>query len=151
MNVTYSKNKKAYHDYEMIQSYEAGMVLNSAQVKSIRASTVNLLGSYASVDDGKIVLKQAHISKPDNVHHVKNFDEHAHIFLKISKKELREIHKAVKEKNTTLIVSEIYQRENTKFIKCKLNIARGKRDYDKREALKRKSQEMDAKRELKDY
>jgi len=153
MNVTYSKNRKAYHDYDMIESYEAGMKLSGAQVKSIRASTVNLLGSYASVEDGnKVILKQCHISRPDHLGYMsKGFDETADIILLLSKKEIKEIHKMVQTPGLTLIVTEIYQRDNTKKIKCKLNVAKGKRDYDKRESLKRKAQEMDAKRAMKNY
>jgi len=153
MNKTYSKNKKAYHDYEMLESYEAGLKLSGAQVKSVRASTVNLLGSYASVEDGsKIILKQCHISKPDHLGYMaKGFDETAHISLLLSKKEIKEILKMVQNPGISLIVTSIYQRENTKKIKCKLNIAKGKRDYDKRESLKRKAQDMDAKRAMKNY
>jgi SsrA-binding protein len=154
MNKTYSKNRKAYNDYTMVESFEAGMKLSGAQVKSIRASTVNLLGSYASVENNgkQIFLKQCHISRPDHLGaEAKGFDEHAYIPLLLSKKQIRDIHKMVKEKGTSLIVTEIYQRDDTKVIKCKLNVAKGKRDYDKRETLKRKSQEMDTKRALKDY
>jgi len=59
--------------------------------------------------------------------------------------------KEVQEKSKTLIITEVYRREDTGTIKCKLNVARGKRDYDKRETLKRKAQEMDVKRAIKDY
>ena len=154
MNKTYSKNRKSYHDYEMMESYEAGMKLSGAQVKSIRASTVSLLGSYASVDGNQIILKQCHISRPDHLGiEAKGFDEHAYIALLLSKKQIRDIHKAVKEKGVSLIVTEIYQRDDTKVIKCKLNVAKGKRDYDKRETLKRKQADIDTKRQIrnKDY
>ena len=151
-NTTYSKNKKAYHDYEIIESYEAGLKLSGAQVKSVRASTVNLLGSYASIEGNQIILKQCHISRPDHLGYMnKGFDETAHIALLLSKKEIKDIHKMVKEKGISLIVTEIYQRENTKKIKCKLNVAKGKRDYDKRESLKRKQANIDSAREMKNY
>jgi SsrA-binding protein len=153
MNKQYARNKKAYHDYEMIESYEAGMKLSGAQVKSIRASTVNLLGSYASVEDNnQIVLKQIHISRPDHLGYMgKSFNETEPVVLLLNKKEIKEIHKMVKEPGISLIVTEIYQRENTKTIKCKLNVAKGKRDYDKRESLKRKQADIDTKRQMKNY
>jgi len=151
-NKTYAKNRKAYHDYEMIEFYEAGMKLTGPQVKSIRAGTINLLGSYAMIDEDGIFLKQCHISKPDHLGYNGNsFDEDAVIPLLLHKSEIQKILKEVQEKSKTLIVTEVYQREGTGTIKCKLNVARGKRDYDKRETLKRKAQEMDAKREMKNY
>jgi len=152
MNKTYSKNRKAYHNFEMIESFEAGMKLSGAQVKSIRASTVSLLGAYASVEGKQIVLKQCHISRPDHLGSQANgFDEDAHISLLLSKKQVQTIHKAVKEKGISLIVTEIYQRDDTKVIKCKLNIAKGKRDFDKRETLKRKQSDIDTARQMKNY
>jgi len=151
-NKTYAKNRKAYHDYEMIEFYEAGMKLTGPQVKSIRAGTINLLGSYAMIDEDGIFLKQCHISKPDHLGYNRNsFNEDAVIPLLLHKSEIQKILKEVQEKSKTLIVTEVYQREGTGTIKCKLNVARGKRDYDKRETLKRKAQEMDAKREMKNY
>jgi SsrA-binding protein len=151
-NKTYSKNRKAYHDYEMIKSYEAGMRLTGPQVKSIRASTINLLGSYASVEDGQVFLKQCHISKPNNLGYNGNFfDENANIPLLLNKKEINDIYKAIKERGITLIPLAIYQRENTKSIKIEIALAKGKRDYDKRQALKNKQASIDTSRELKKY
>jgi len=151
-NKTYAKNRKAYYDYEMLQSFEAGMKLTGPQVKSIRAGTINLLGSYVSIEDNKVLFKQCHISKPNNLgYNGISFDENAIIPLLLHKSEIQKILKEVQEKSKTLIVTEVYQREGTGTIKCKLNVARGKRDYDKRETLKRKAQEMDAKREMKNY
>jgi SsrA-binding protein len=154
MQKVYSKNRKAYHDYEMLENFEAGMKLSSAQVKSIRRGTVNLLGSYASVEnEGKqIFLKQCHISKPEHLGiETRDFDENAYIPLLLSKKQIRDIHKKVKEKGVSLIVTEIYQRDDTSVIKCKLNVAKGKRDYDKRETLKRKQADIDTARQMKNY
>jgi len=151
-NQTYSKNRKAYHDYEMLESYEAGMKLTGAQVKSIRNGNVNLLGSYATVQDDGVFLKQCHISKPDHLGFSgRSFDENAYIPLLLHKKEIVDILKEVQEKSKTLIVTEIYQREGTGTIKCKLNVAKGKRDWDKRETLKRKQADIDSKRAMKDY
>ena len=151
-NKTYAKNRKAYHDYEMVESYEAGMKLTGAQVKSIRAGTINLLGSYASIEDNGIFLKQCHISKPEHLGFSGNsFDENAHIALLLHKKEINEIHKEVQSNGISLIITEVYQREGTGVIKCKLNVAKGKKDYDKRETLKRKQADIDTKRQMKDY
>jgi SsrA-binding protein len=151
-NKTYVKNRKSYHDYEMLSSYEAGMKLTGAQVKSIRNGNINLLGSYASIEEDGVFLKQCHISKPDHIgYNGRSFDEKASIPLLLHKSEIQKILKEVQEKSKTLIVTEVYQREGTGTIKCKLNIAKGKRDYDKREALKRKQADIDSKRQMKDY
>jgi len=152
MNKDYAKNKKAFFDYEMLETYEAGISLSSSEVKSIREWKVTLLGSYASVDGNSIILKQCSISKPDNITYNSNeHSENRHKKLLLNKKEIEKIKKRVSEKGISLIVTKIYQRDNTKFIKCTLNVAKGKRNYDKRETIKRRESDIDTARQLKDY
>jgi len=150
MNKTYSKNKKAYHDFTMLETFEAGISLTGPEVKSVRASTINLKGSYVSIQDDKIALKGFHISRPSHLGN-KSHDETRDKFLLLTKKEIKKIRKAVKETGVTLIVTEIYQREGTKKIKVKLNIAKGNKSYDKRAILKEKQLDRDTKRQTKDY
>jgi len=151
MQKQYTKNRKAYHDYEMIESFEAGMSLTGAEVKSIRAGHINLQGSYAHIEGNKVILKQCHISKPDHIgYNGKSFAEERERPLLLKKSEIQKIHKMVQEKGLSLIITEVYQRENTSTIKCKLNVAKGKRDYDKRETLKRKQADIDTKRQMKE-
>jgi len=151
-NKTYVKNRKAFHDYEMLENFEAGISLTGAEVKSVRDGNINLLGSYVFIEGNSVILKQCHISKPDHLgYNGKSFNETRHRNLLLHKKEIQKIHKIVKEKGISLIVTDVYQREGTGTIKCKLNVAKGKRDYDKRETLKRKQADIDTKRQIKDY
>lgn len=149
-NITYTKNKKAYHDYEMLDSIEAGISLKGSEVKSIRKGQVNLLGSFVYIEGNKIILKQCHISRPDHIGKVSHEEERPKPLL-LNKSEIKKLHKEVQIEGLTLIVTEIYQREGTKNIKCKLNIAKGKKNYDKRKVLKEKQADIDVKRQIKDY
>lgn len=151
-NKTYAKNRKAYHDYEMLESLEAGISLTGPEVKSVRNSQINLLGSFVFIEGGVIQLKQCHISRPDHLSYcAKSFEEERSRNLLLHKSEIQKLRKMVQEKGITLIVSEVYQRDGTSTIKCKLNIAKGKREFDKRETIKRKQADVDAKRAMKDY
>ncbi len=150
MNKTYSKNKKAYHDYEILETIEVGLSLKGAEVKSIRNSNMQLKGSYCTIKERRIFLQGAHISKP-KIHEREYFDENRDIPLLLTKKELNHLKKEVKEKGKTLVMLSVYQREGTKKIKGSLALVKGKREFDKRETLKRKQAEMDAKRAIKNY
>lgn len=150
MNKNYSKNKKAYHDYEIIEKLEAGISLSGSEVKSVRASNVQLKGSYVIIKDGEIKLVSAHISRPSHIG-ATFFDETRDRTLLIKKAELRKLHDKVKMKGFTLVALNVYQREGTKKIKVEIALVRGKQDHDKRATLKDKQLTMDAKRDMKDY
>ena len=150
MEKIYSKNKKAYHDYEVLETLEAGISLLGAEVKSIRKSNVQLKGSYILIKDSKISLISSHISRPDHIGNRK-FDEYRERNLLIHKNQLEKLYKRVTEKGISLVPLKIYQPEDSKKIKVQIGLVKGKKDYDKRETLKRTQQEMDAKRDLKDY
>jgi SsrA-binding protein len=149
----YSKNKKAYHDYEMIDCIEAGISLQGTEVKSIRKSQVNLKGSYVTIDGkfNSVKLVNCHISRPDHISHNKKHDETRDKYLLLHKKEIQKFYNKVQEKGFTLIVTEIYQPENSKKIKAKLYLAKGKHTYDKKRALKEKQLDIETKRMMKDY
>lgn len=149
--MVYSKNKKAYHDYTIVSTMEAGISLLGSEVKSVRNSTVQLKGSYVTIKNGEVFLIGSNIAKPENIYNAKTFDEYRERKLLITKKEILKLHSKVKEKGFSLIALSIYQPEKTKKIKVELALVQGKRDYDKREASKRKTQEMDAKQALNDY
>lgn len=147
----YSKNKKAFHLYEMIECVEAGISLLGSEVKSVRKANINLLGSYVVIKDGMVKLVSCHISRPDHLGTHTKFDETRDRSLLLHKKEVRKFHEKVKEKGYTLVVTEVYQSENSKKIKVKLCLGRGMSDYNKRAALKEKDLDMETKRILKDY
>jgi len=146
----YVKNKKAYHDYEFLEDYEAGIVLTGAEVKSIIESRANLRGSWVTINNGEVFLKNFHISKYENIGYIKH-DESRDKKLLLHKREIKKLIQKLQVKGITLIVTEIYKKEGSKKIKAKLRVAKGKKKHDKRETLKRKQQEMDAKRALKEF
>lgn len=150
MQKLYSKNKKAYHDYEIIEKMEAGISLTGPEVKSIRASNVQLKGSYVVIKDGVIKLISSHISRPDHIGN-KSFDEMRDRSLLIKKAEIKKLHSKVKEKGFTLVALSIYQPKSSKKIKVEIALVRGKKDHDKRAVLKEKQLDIETKRDLKNY
>jgi SsrA-binding protein len=150
MSKIYSKNKKAYFDYEIIETLEAGISLSGAEVKSVRASNVQLKGSYVVIKDGQIKLVGAHISRPDHIGN-KPYDEMRDRSLLISKKQLNKFHEQVKMKGLTLVALNIYQPDDSKKIKVEIALVKGKALHDKRAVLKEKQLDMDTKRQMKDY
>jgi len=144
----YSNNKKVKHDYEIIETFEAGVVLSGPQVKSIRKGSLSLKGSYVSLDDGVLSLKQYSLARPDYLDAFSSFDDKPIKFL-LKKREIKKLQKKIQEKGLTLSITKVYQPENTRFIKAELVLVRGKKLYDKREDLKKKTQEMDMKKAIK--
>ena len=138
-----AKNKKAYHDYHIDAKYEAGMVLSGPEVKSLRAGRVNLRDGYANVNSrGEVMLYNVHISSYSFATHNPNEPLRVRKLL-LNKREIKKLIGKLKEKGLALIPLKIYFKENGKA-KVELGLARGKKQYDKRAALKEKQ----SKREL---
>ena len=139
-----AKNKKAFFDYEMLSTYEAGIILSGSEVKSVKASNVQLKGSYVSIKDKGVWLVGAHISpyKPGQ-----SFDPVRERKLLLKKEEINHLVSKSKTKGLTLIPKEVYLKKN--LIKVAVSIARGKKQYDKREAKKKKEIERDLRRKYK--
>ncbi len=143
----YSKNRKAYHDYHIEETYEAGIALTGTEVKSIRAGRVNLKDSYARVENGELFVYNMHIS------HYEQGNRFNHEPLRIRKLLMhrREISKLIgltREKGYTLIPTKLYVSKG--FVKMELALARGKRQYDKREALAEKEAKREVERAFKE-
>jgi SsrA-binding protein len=136
-----AKNRKARHDYEIIETLETGMVLVGTEVKSLRAGRVNLNDSYAEIHDGELILRNLHISPYDQANRF-NHDPLRARKLLAHKRELRRLIGKTAEKGFTLIPLSLYFRRGR--AKCELALARGKRSYDKRQA----TAERDAQRKL---
>jgi len=147
----YSKNKKAFHDYHILEKLEVGLVLTGAEVKAIRDSRVQLKGSYVVSKDNHIKLVGCHISKPKHLNSFKHFDETKDRILLLSKKEKQKLTSSIQEKGLSLVILDIYQPDNTKKIKATLALVKGKKDYDKRKVLKEKQLDRDSKREMKNF
>lgn len=144
----YSKNKKAFHDYEIIEDFEAGIILNGDEVKSIKNSQINLKGCFIDVQNEEAFLNEAHVSRY-KFSSKQTYDPTKPRKLLLNKKEIVKIENAISQKGVTAIGLEIYGKGG--LIKIKIGICKGKKLYDKRSDLKKKSQEIDINRALKNF
>jgi len=135
------QNRKARHDYSLDEIYEAGIVLIGPEVKSLREGRASLKDSYARVKDGELFLHNMHISAYPFAHHL-NIDPTRTRKLLMQKREIKRLIGKTEEKGYSLIPLSIYLLRG--IIKVELALAKGKRKYDKRYALK----EKEMKREL---
>lgn len=136
-----SNNKKAYHDYFIDEKFEAGIELFGTEVKSIRLGAVNLKDSYVSLKTGEAILIGMHIS-PYEKGNIFNRDPLRERRLLLHKKEIMRLIGKTKEKGYSLIPLSVYLSGSR--VKIELGLARGKKSYDKREAIA----ERDAKRNI---
>lgn len=155
----YAQNKKAKHDYEWLETFEAGIVLEGGEVKSVRAGRCSLKESYVKIDKkGEVWLTNAHIPVPGYVPQYARFAEKRDRKLLMHKKEILKLDSKIKEKGLTLVVTKIYQSEITnkkgfksKKIKVEVALARGKKLYDKKQSIKEKDIKRDMERSMKNY
>ena len=141
------QNKKARHDYQVLEVIEAGMVLLGTEVKSLRQGRANLKDSYARVKDGELFLMQSHISPYTHAYHDNHEPDRVRKLL-LHKREIKRLQGKTQEKGLTLVPLKIYFKDGK--AKVELALARGKRMYDKRETLKRKTEERELERAIKD-
>ncbi|MGD8780145.1 MAG: SsrA-binding protein SmpB [Ignavibacteria bacterium] len=134
-------NKKARHDYFIVQSYEAGISLLGTEVKALRNNNANLVDGYARIIDGEVWLINVHIGqyKHGNINNHEPFRKRR---LLLKKSEIRKLIKATLEKGNTLIPLRLYFSKGK--VKVELGVAKGKKTYDKREDIAKR----DAKRSL---
>ena len=142
---TVATNKKAYHDYFIEETYEAGIELVGSEVKSIRKGAVNLKDSYAAVKDGELYLYNAHIS-PYEKGSFFNPDPRRRRRLLIHKKEITRLKSKTEQKGYTLVVTRLYFKDS--LVKAEVALAKGKELYDKRKTLKEKQIKRDVARAL---
>ena len=147
----YATNKKAKFEYEWLDTFEAGMVLEGGEVKSIRDSKISLKESYVKIEKNELWLTKCHISVPSFVPSYMRFDEKRDRKLLLHKREIIKLLSKVKEKGLTLIVTKVYQPNHSKKIKCEVALAKGKRLFDKKNAIKDRDIKRDMDREIKRY
>lgn len=140
------KNRKARHNYFFVQELEAGIVLQGSEIKSIREGKVSFKDSYANIEKDEVWLYSLHISP---YKYNSNFapDPERKRKLLLNKREIRKIRNQIEEKGMTLIPAEIYINDNG-LAKVKLALAKGKRQYDKREDIKKKDIMRDMQRNV---
>lgn len=141
-----ARNKKAYHDYEILEEYEAGLVLQGTEVKSLRERGVNLKEAYARIRDGEVWLEGCHIS-PYSHGNISNHEPLRPRKLLLHKREIHRLLGKVVEKGWTLVPLSLYFSSGK--VKVKLALARGRQTHDKREVKKRKIIEREIQAELK--
>lgn len=139
-----AQNKKAYHDYFIDDKIEAGISLAGTEVKSVKMGSINLKDSYADVKDGSVFLIGAHIS-PYEKGNIFNRDPLRDKRLLLHKREILKLKSYVQKDGMTLVPLSCYITDNG-FVKIELGVARGKKLYDKREALAQKDSQRNAER-----
>ena len=141
-----STNRKAFHDYNIYDKFIAGIVLTGTEIKSIRAGEINLKDSFAKIEDNEVFLYGMHISpykqgnrynhKPDRVRK-----------LLLQKREILKIQDKVKKDGVTIVPLELFLTHG--FAKIEIGLAKGKKLYDKRETIAKKTQDRDIARLVK--
>ncbi|WNW11813.1 SsrA-binding protein SmpB [Pseudomonas sp. DTU_2021_1001937_2_SI_NGA_ILE_001] len=139
---TIAQNKKAHHDYFIEQKFEAGLVLAGWEVKSLRASKVQLVDSYILLKDGEAWLMGSHITplKTASTHVIADPTRTRKLLL--NQRELDRLFAAVQQKGYTCVALSLYWKQH--LIKCEIALGKGKKEYDKRDT----ERERDTKREL---
>ena len=139
-------NRKAYHDYFVEDTYQAGLELLGAEVKSLRQKELSLEGSFVRVENGQARVYQMHI-KPYKFNSVTEVDPTRPRRLLLTKKELRKLESKAQIKGYALVPLEVYFKDG--WAKLKLALAKGKHTYDKRDSLKKKDLNRDMEKQFK--
>ena len=141
-----AQNKKARHDYAVLESFEAGIELTGTEVKSCRASGVSLVDSYAKVENGEMFLLGAHIA-PYRQGNRNNHAPRRNRRLLMHKREIARLKKSVEAKGLTLIPLSMYFNDRG-IVKVQLGLCRGKNVHDKRETLKKDQAEREMRKAM---
>lgn len=140
-------NRAAFHEYHILDKYEAGVVLQGTEVKSVMQGKIQLKESYVSIRDGEIWLLNAHVS-PYSHGNIANHEPLRTRKLLLHKREIEKLERETTIKGMTLVVTRIYWKNGR--IKFEIGVAKGKKLYDKREDLKNRAIEKDTKAQLKE-
>jgi SsrA-binding protein len=140
-----AQNRKARYDYHIHDTYEAGIVLSGTEVKSLREGRANLTDAYATVDDGEVWLRGAHI--PEYTHGTwTNHSARRTRKLLLSRREISKIARELEDTGTTLVPLSLYFSNG--YAKVEIALATGKRVYDKRQAIAARESRREAERAL---
>lgn len=141
-----ANNKKAYHDYFIDETYEAGIELAGTEVKSLRAGNCSIKEAYISVDNGQVYVNKMHIN-PYEKGNIFNKDPLRKRKLLLHRFEINKLIGKTKEKGYTIVPLKVYF--SGSLVKVEIGLARGKKLYDKREALAKHDQKREAERDFK--
>ncbi|EAC6353681.1 SsrA-binding protein SmpB [Listeria monocytogenes] len=142
-----AQNKKARHDYAIEETFEAGIVLQGTEIKSVRNARVNLKDSYARIDKGEIFLHNMHISPYEQGNRY-NHDPLKTRKLLLHKKQISRLIGETKESGYSIVPLKMYIKDG--YAKVLIGVARGKKKYDKRQDLKQKEAKRDIERAFKE-
>ena len=140
------KNRKAFHDYIIEETFDAGLVLQGTEVKSLRKGNASFTDAFAFIRNGEVWLRDFYI-KPFEHGSFYNHDPRRDRKLLLSKKEIRELDRAVLQKGNTIIPLKIFFKNG--FAKVQIGLAKGKKKFDKRESIKQKDTKRDIYRAIK--
>ena len=139
-------NRKAYHDFTIFDKFTAGIVLTGTEIKSVRRNAVNLKDSFAKIEDGEVFLYGSHISPYEQGNRYNHKPDRIRKLL-LNKKEILKIHTKVKKDGYSISPLEMLFVDG--LAKLEIGLAKGKKLYDKREAITKKTQERDIARQIK--
>lgn len=140
-----AQNRRARHDYEILQRFEAGIVLTGSEIKSVRDHKVQLQGSYARIRDGEVWLQDAHIAPYANAGYTPHEPRRDRKLL-LHHREIERIEEALGAQGLTLVPLSMYFKDGR--AKVELGLARGRKSYDKREAIAERETRVDVARAL---
>jgi SsrA-binding protein len=140
-------NRKASYLYHFLQSYEAGIVLSGAEVKSVKTGNANLSDAYCTIENGEAWIRNMHISEYKQSRETE-YDPKRNRKLLLNKSEIRKIERKIKEKGNTLIPYRVFITDRG-FIKLEIVLASGKKAFDKRESIKEKDEKRSLERDYK--
>lgn len=145
LNPTIATNRKARHDYNILETYECGMVLVGTEVKSLREGKASLVDAFATIDDGEVWLRNLHIPEYSRGHWTNHSPRRVRKLL-LHRREIDTLTGKVRDGNKTLVPLSLYFKNG--HLKCELGLAQGKQAYDKRQDIKRRTEEREIVRDL---
>lgn len=144
---TVAVNKHVSHDYEILERFEAGLALQGSEVKSIRDGRISLKESYAEVKNGEVFLVKCHVS-PYEAANIFNHEPVHDRKLLLHRREIKRLDGKIRERGLTLVPVRVLITDRGK-IKLELALVRGKREYEKREAIKKRDTDREMRAEIK--
>lgn len=144
---TVTTNRKAYHNYYMLDSVEAGIALTGTEIKSVRAGSVNLAEAYVKPENGELWLLNAHIARYDAGSYMSHEPTRPRKLL-LHRDEIANLIRKVAEKGLTLVPTRLYLKDN--LAKVEVSLAKGKKLFDKRESIIRRESEVEMGRAIKE-
>ena len=143
-----AKNRRAFHEYEILERFEAGIELSGTEVRSLRENNCQLTDCFVLIRGGEAWLHNVHIA-PYRNGNIANVDPDRKRKLLLHKKEIRLIEQKVRERGMAVVPTQVYFKENS-LVKVEIAVARGKKIHDKRQSIAERDQQRDIQRALKE-